>query len=182
MARGSGKFTRRAGNSLAAAMLTLALSHAAWAASFGAKDLQVLGRAIAFMQPSPAPDAIIAIAYVAGNAESKRDADAIAALIGGGLPTGHGTLRPRVVDIGGLSGGGFAVVIAALGANGPQLSAAAKASRALCVTTETDAVRDGVCAMAITTEPRVEIVVNHAAVVAAGIDFAAAFRMMIREM
>ena len=182
MARGSGELIRRASKSLAAAVLILTVSRAAWAASFAAKDLQVLGRAIAFMQPPPAPDAGIAIAYLPGNADSKRDADAIAALIGSGLPAGHATLRPRVVDIAGVGAGGFSVVIAAAGANGPQLNAAAKAAKALCVTTETDAVRDGFCAMAITSEPRVEIIVNHAAAAAAGIDFAAAFRMMIREM
>jgi hypothetical protein len=165
-----------------AVVLIVALTHAARAASFAAKDLQVLGRAIAFMQPPPPPDAVVAIAFMAGNADSKRDAEAIAALIGSGLAAGHATLRPRVVDIAGLSAGGFSVVIAAAGANGAQLSAAAKAAKALCVTTEADAVRDGVCAMAITSEPRVEIIVNHAAAAAAGIDFAAAFRMMIREM
>lgn len=185
MARGSGKLTRRRGKPLAAAMaavLILALSHAARAASFAARDLQVLGRAIAFMQPPPPPDAVIAIAFIAGNADSKRDADAIAALIGSGLATGHTMLRPRVVDVAGLGAGGFSVVIAAAGANGPQLNAAAKAAKALCVTTDADAVRDGFCAMAITSEPRVEITVNHTAAAAAGIDFAAAFRMMIREM
>ena len=36
--------------------------------------------------------------------------------------------------------------------------------------------------MAISTDPRVEIVVNHAVAVASGVDFVAAFRMMIREI
>lgn len=163
-------------------VVTWALPDHVWAVSFAAKDLQVLGRAIAFMQPPPPSDAIIAIAYVGGNVDSRRDADAIAALIGSGLQVGRMVLRPRVVDIDGLNGGGFQVVIAAAGANGPRLNAAARAARALCVTTEIDAVRGGFCAMAITSEPRVEIIVNHAVAAAAGIDFPAAFRMMIREL
>jgi hypothetical protein len=36
--------------------------------------------------------------------------------------------------------------------------------------------------MGITTRPRVEIVLNHAAAAAADITFVAAFRMMIREI
>ena len=152
------------------------------AASFAAKDLQVLGRAIAFMQPPPSPDAIIAIAYVAGNAASRQDAEAIAALIGDGIHAGRAILRPRIVDINGLEAGGFQVVIAADGANGARLRGAARSARALCVTTDIEAVRAGFCAMAITSEPRVEIIVNHAVSAAAGIDFAAAFRMMIQEM
>ena len=190
MARGNGEFsggefTGRAVGLLVAAVvtiLTLVCPAPVRAASFAAKDLEVLGRAIAFMQPPLAPDAIVAIAYVAGSADSRRDAEAIAALIGGGLRAGHTVLRPRIVDIGGLEVGGFQVVIAAAGANGAQLNTAARAAHALCVTTDVDAVRGGFCAMAITTEPRVEIIVNHAVAAAAGIEFAAAFRMMIQEM
>lgn len=164
------------------AVMTWVLPSQVWGASFAATDLQVVGRAIAFMLPPPAPDAIIAIAYVAGNAASRQDADAIADLISGGLRAGRTTLRPRVIDINGLEAGGFQVVIAAAGANGPRLNAAARAARALCVTTDIEAVRSGFCAMAITSEPRVEITVNHAVAAAAGIEFVAAFRMMIQEL
>jgi hypothetical protein len=119
---------------------------------------------------------------MSGNAASRADAEAIAAQIGAGLQAGRAVLRPRVIDIDHLNMGGFQIVIAAAGANGPLLSAAARAARALCVTTEIEAVRAGLCAMAISSEPRVEIVVNHAVSAAAGIEFAPAFRMMIREM
>ena len=163
----------------AMAALAWGMASHAHAASFTPKDLQVLGRAIAFMVPPPGPDTFLAIAYAPGNAASRQDAEAIAALIGGGLTAGRTVLRPRLVDTNGLAAGGFAVVIAAAGANGPPLNAAARGARALCVTTEIEPVRAGLCTMAITSEPRVEIVVNHAA---SGVEFAAAFRMMIREM
>jgi hypothetical protein len=152
------------------------------AASFAAADLQVLGRAIAFMQPPPASDAVIAIAYAPGSVDSKRDADAIAALIGDGLKAGRAVLRAKVVDINALDAGGFRVVIAAAGANGARLNAAARTMRALCVTTDVEAVRSGLCAMAITSEPRVQIIVNHAVSAAEGVEFVAAFRMMIQEL
>lgn len=146
------------------------------------RDLRVLGRAAAFMLPPPAPDSVLAIAYVAGNAASRQDAEAIAALIGPGLRAGQLTLRPRLIEVGGLEAGGFQIVIAAAGANGPRLGAAARSARALCVTTEAEAVRTGHCALAISTEPRVEIILNHAVASATGVTFAAAFRMMIREL
>jgi hypothetical protein len=165
-----------------ATLLALALPRQVHAASFEAKDLQVLGRAVVFMLPPPPTEAIVAIAYVAGNAESKRDAEAIAALIGSGLQAGRTVLRPRIVDINGLEAGGFQVVIPSLGANGPRVNAAARAAHALCATADIDAVRAGDCTMAITTEPRVKITVNHEVSAAAGIDFATAFRMMIQEM
>jgi hypothetical protein len=151
-------------------------------ASLSVKDLLVLGRAIAFMQPVPGPDAVIAVAYAPGDPASRQDADAIMALIGGGLSVGQSVLKARLIDSTNSDRAGFQIVIAAVGANGPRLSVAARAARALCVTSETEAVRAGVCAMAIRSEPRVEILVNHAASSASGIEFAAAFRMMIQEI
>ncbi len=185
MARADSEFSGSAITWLATGLLAILFWTASvpvWGASFAPKDLRVLSRAIAFMQPPPAPDAIIAIVWQAGNADSKRDADAIAALIGEGLPVGHTLMRPKIIDSNSLDGAVFQVVIAAEGANGPRLSAAARAAKALCVTSDIEAVRTGLCTMAIVTEPRVQIIVNHAATVAAGIEFATAFRLMIQEM
>jgi hypothetical protein len=185
VAPGRCEFSRRAAGLLvagAATVLACGLPYPTRAASFAAGDLRVLSRAIAFMQPPLGPDAVVAIAYVAGNAESRRDADAIATLIDAEPRAGNTVLRPRVIDVNGLTAGGFHVVIAAAGANGPLLGAAARAAHALCVTTDVEAVRAGNCAMAITSEPRVKIMVNHQAAAAAGIEFATAFRMMIQEM
>lgn len=185
MAHGRSKQTVRGVRFLAAGVVTvlaLTVPSAPQAASVTANDLRTLGRAIAFMQPPPAPDAVIAIVYVPGNAASRQDAEAIAALIGGGLQAGRAVPRAKVIDINNLGTAGFQVVIAAAGANGPQLNAVTRAARALCVTTEIEAVRAGLRAMAITSEPRVEILVNHAISAAAGSNFATAFRMMIREM
>ena len=77
MARGDNELTRRAAGFWAVGVIATLLCLtplAAQGASFTAKDLQVLGRAIAFMQPPPAQDAVIAIAYVAGNLASRQDA------------------------------------------------------------------------------------------------------------
>jgi hypothetical protein len=45
-----------------------------------------------------------------------------------------------------------------------------------------DALRAGKCVMAVRSDPKVEITVSHAAIDAAGIGLASAFRMMIREL
>lgn len=185
MMRGTSGLLRRARLSLVAGTLASAglfwPSHAL-AASFAAKDLQVLGRAVAFLSPPLPAESVLAIAYVASNPASRQDAEAIAALIGPELRAGAAILRPKLVEAGNLEAGGFRVMIAAAGANSAQLGAAARKAGALCITTDVEAVRAGFCAMAITSEPRVEIVVNHAVSSAAGIAFVAAFRMMIREL
>jgi hypothetical protein len=158
------------------------LPQAAGAASLSVKDLLVLGRAVAFMQPPPGPDAFVGVVYSPGNAASRQDAEAILVTLGAGLHAGKAILRPKLVDIAAVAAGGFQVVIAAAGSTGPELTAAVRQSRTLCVTTDIEAVKAALCTMAIMSEPRVEIVVNHAVSAAAGIEFAAAFRMMIREM
>jgi len=163
-----------------AAFALLASAPAACAQSFPADDLRVLTRVLGFVQPHVV--GTVAIAYVAGNSASRADAEAIARLIGDGITVGSATLPPKVVEIGAVATAGAAVVIPAAGANGRELGDAARAAHALCVTTDTAAVLAGQCTVAIRREPRVEIIVNHAAAAAAGIEFATAFRMMIREI
>jgi len=151
------------------------------AASLSPQELQVIGRAIAFMQPPPA-GGIDAVVYAEGNPASRQDADTILSEIGSGLQVGNLLLPAREVEAGALAQGGFAIAIAAAGANGPSLAAAARAAHILCVTAELSAVETGTCTMGISTRPRVEIVLNHVAAAASNVTFAAAFRMMIHEM
>lgn len=151
------------------------------AATLSPQELLIVGHAVGFMQPPPTAGTV-AVVYATGDAASRQDADAIAAEIGTGLQAGSAVLAPKVVDAAALAKGGFAVAIAASGANGPALGAAVRAARILCVTADLAAVGDGFCTMGITAKPRVTIVLNHAAAEAADISFVAAFRMMIREM
>ena len=171
---------RQGGTALALAIGLLAPAPAA-AASLSAAELQTIGRAIAFLQPPPTAGAV-AVVYSPADPASRHDADAIAAALGSGLGVGGARLPARVVGPDALAGGGFVVALAAAGANGPALGAAVRAAHILCVTAELKAVQDGFCTMAITTDGRVQIVLNHAAAAESGVSFVAAFRMMIREM
>lgn len=180
--RASRQYTGCVRSAVIAGMLVFAVTHAAHAASMTAKDLQVLGRAIAFLLPPPGTGATVAIAYVGGNSASRSDAEAIAALIGDGLHAGNAILHPKLVEVGALATTECAAVIAASGSNGAGLSAASRSAHTLCVTTELAAVEAGLCAMGIKSDPHVEILINHAAVSASGIEFATAFRMIIREI
>jgi hypothetical protein len=167
-----------------AALAGLAALWGAWpaaAASLSPQELQVLGGAIAFMQPPPSGGAV-AVVYAADNPASRQDADAIAAEIGSGIKAGGTLLAARVVDATALAEGGFAVVIAASGTDGASLGTAVRAARVLCVTADLAAVQAGFCTMAISTDLRVQIVLNHATAAASAIGFAAAFRMMIHEI
>jgi len=159
----------------------LVVAQPAAAASLSARDLQVLDRAIAFLQPRPSGGSV-AVVFAHGDAASRQDAEAIVALLGDGLRSGGSLLRPVLRDSDSLGAGGFSVLVAAAGANGEALLAASRANHALCVTADLAVVQAGLCTMAISSQPTVELVISHAAAAAAGIEFAAAFRLMVREI
>jgi hypothetical protein len=172
--------SRRICRVLPALAVVLAMAHPGAAASLTARDVQLLGQALAFLQPPPT-GGNIAVVFAHDDAASRQDAEAILALLGDGLRSGGALLRPMLRDSTSLGAGGFTVLIAAEGANGEALLAASRANHALCVTGDLAAVQAGLCTMAIRSQPRVEAMISHAAAATAGIEFIAAFRLMVRE-
>jgi hypothetical protein len=162
--------------------LLASLPRDACAASMSSKDLKVLGSALGFLQPATTGPQTLAIAYVPDDEASRRDAEEIAVLMGAGLRAGRAVFQPKLLDTASLGVGGYAAILAAAGADGERVMAASRAARVLCATASFAAVQAGRCVMAVRAEPRVQILVNHAAAVATGVDFAPAFLMMIREI
>jgi hypothetical protein len=163
-------------------LLVAAQPRAATAASLSPQEVQVLGKALAFVQPLPGGAATIAVVYASGNAGSRADAEQIAAEIGDGVQVGNIVLKPQVIDIAALATIEPAVIVAAADANGEAVMRASRARRALCVTGDMTAVRSGSCIMTIRSSPRVEIILNAEAARAAGVGFPIAFHMMVREL
>jgi hypothetical protein len=166
----------------AAYALTAVLSHPGWAASLSAQDLQVLGNALAFVQPRPTGESLLAIVYDGRDSLSRQDAEAILTIIGKSLTASGAVFTPRLVDIDELAAATFSLVIVAMGANSEAVARAVSAHHALCVTADQAAVQQGVCTMAIRTTGRVEITLNYRVAQAAGVGFGTAFRMMVREL
>lgn len=157
---------------------TVLAQPAAFAASMTGRDAQVLMRALSFFSPPRGPAACVAVAFAPGDSGSRADAEAMVALFAG-LP---GAPCARTFPTDGLHGTeGSAAIIAAQGAPVDDVMAAARTQHIPCVTTGLALVEAGRCTMWVHADPRVEIVVNHASLVSAGISLAAAFRMMIRE-
>lgn len=159
----------------------LSVQTSALAASLSPKDMDVIARALTFLQP-PLSAAFVAIVYTSTDPASRRDAEEIAGMLSGGLKVGPTVLMPRVLASQAIGAGGFALMIAATGASGPEIKEFSRTARIMCVTADMAAVQAGLCTMAVKSLPRVEIVVNHAAASASGTAFAAAFRMMIKEI
>jgi hypothetical protein len=152
------------------------------AASLPPLELQILAKALVFLQPPLSGEAVVAIVYAAGNPDSRRDADALAAEFGSSFRVGEATLTPMVVASNALAASRFNLVISAAGASSERVIEAARAQHALCVTADLAAVRAGTCTMAIQSFGRVEIYINREATNGAGLTFATAFRIMVHEL
>lgn len=167
------------GAAVAAAAATLMLAGAAEAA--GERDLQVIGRALSFVEGGPSGSVVLAIVYSDDAPGSKEEADATAAAIGGGLAAGEVTLTAQVVPVSALasaSGAAAVFVPAGMAAHYDAIKASGKIS----FSTDRACVTAGGCVVAIQSAPKVEIVVNRAAAAAASVSFESAFQMMINEI
>ncbi len=150
------------------------------AASLQAEELQILGKALTFLEPPLTAPSVVAIVYSPGNLDSRRDAEGLAGYLNK-MQLGGVSVTTRVVGAEALDTSDFQLIITADGVDGERVIAAANAHHVLCVTADVDAVRTGHCTMAIRSSRKVEIFVNRDAVRQSGIGFATAFRMMVHE-
>lgn len=154
----------------------------AGAASLSRRDVQIVAKAVGFLDPVPS-GRVIAVLYARGQAASKSDAEAIVGLFGGGISSGGGTITAKAIEAGSLGdGSGYIAIIFAVDAGPAAEPAAARRQKLLTITTVDDLVRSGQAVMAVHSQPRVEIIVNRAAAQAAGIEFTAAFGMLVHEI
>jgi hypothetical protein len=162
------------------AVLLVGVVQPARALPLSAKDVQIIAKAMGFLDPAPA-GGMGAVVYT--DAATESDADAIVANFGAGLASSGGTITAKAVDVAGLGdGSGYVGIILASGVSTPAANAAAKAHKIPCITADTALVQSGGCTMAVQSDPKVSITVNHAAAQAAGISFASAFAMLIHEI
>jgi hypothetical protein len=150
------------------------------AAPLSAKDVQIIAKALGFLDPAPAGGTV---AVVYSDTVSKADADGVLASFGGGLASAGGTITAKAVDAASLgNGSGYIAIILADGVTSDAANAVAKAHRIPCITANLALVQAGGCIMSVQSDPKVSITVNHAAAQAAGIGFASAFAMLIHEI
>ncbi|WP_417488622.1 hypothetical protein [Maricaulis sp.] len=161
---------------LAGALLTAPV-----AAETTQRDLEVIGRALGFVDGASGTTRVVAIVYDAG---SEAEAQALASSMGSGLSAGRVTLTPRLVaasDTASLAGADAAVLLGSA-AGDAGVFAATSANGVMSVSTDMSCVQSGKCVMGVQSAPAVRIVVNGAAATASSVSFAAAFAMMVEEI
>jgi hypothetical protein len=150
-------------------------------ASLSGRDVQIIAKALGFLEPAP-HGGTVAVVFASASAASRADAQGIVALFGGGIASAGGTVTAKAVPADAVGdGSGYVAVILAAGAAGGG-PGAQQPHGLLSITGADELVRSGKCVMAVHSQPRVEIIVNRAAAHAAGIDFTAAFGMLVHEI
>ena len=142
-----------------------------------------MGHVLHFQERPPAGAITIAIVYNTTDPRSQTESKALMALLGSGLAVGDLILQPRLVEQAQLATtSGYDAVFATIGVDDAVLAVSLKHHQLPCMTRHLEQVEHGACIVAISSEPRVSIVVNEANAASAGVRFPTAFRMMVREI
>lgn len=144
------------------------------------KDIQVAARALTFLENGPAGSTVIGIVFDPAKPGSVAEKNAIMVALGGGYSAGAVTLTGKAMEAGGI--GGVKVIFVTHGVSYSAVGAEAKAKHIIAIGSDPACVQSGSCAVGISTDPTVQIVVNHSAAEAVGATFKPAFRMMIHEI
>lgn len=160
--------------------MTLVLAPLSAAHADAAKDVQVAGRALTFLENGPTGKAVLGVVFDPSKPASVAEKNAAMAAIGGGMSAGALTLTAKPVEASAVSGvSGVAALYVTTGVN---VGAAAKAKKIITIGSDASCAASGACVMSVSADPKVEIIVNRSAAAAVGAVFKSAFRMMIREV
>jgi hypothetical protein len=149
-----------------------------------AGDLQIMGRALGFLDKPMSGEVTVGIVYAPDIPQSAREAEELQRMLAGGLRVGNVLLKPVPVALDHLAQSNVAVLFltSGLGELAKPVGIASIKRRLPCVTTDLPQVQNGRCAVGVSSEPTVEILVNRAAALASGTTFSTLFRMMISEI
>jgi len=153
------------------------------ASADGAREVQVAGRTLTFLDNGPTGKVIFAVVFDSSKAASVAEKDEVMAALGSGMSVGSATVVGKAVDVAALpSAGDAGAFYLTHGVNYAVAGAFAKSKKILSISSDMACVESGACVMGVAASPKVEIVVNTATANAVGAHFKAAFKMMIKEI
>lgn len=163
-----------------AGVLALANLPPCAASASPAKTIQVAGRLLTFLESGPTGRTVIGVLFDPAKPGSVAEKNAIMTAIGGGYSAGPVTIVGRAVEADAI--GDVKVLFVTRGVNFAAVGPEARSRRILTIGSDPACVQSGACAIGISTDPTVQIVVNRKAAAAVGASFRAPFRMMIQEI
>lgn len=147
------------------------------------QDLQIAARVLTFQKTRPRGQVRLAVVYNPEIAASRQAADALVRAASPSLKIDDLDVVPVLVSQSKLASvQAVAGVMSVAGVDDQVLDTALARLRVPCLSTDITQVRSGACTVAISSEPRVSIIVNSHNAEARGVRFATAFLMMVREI
>jgi len=163
------------------AMLTLVTLAPAYA-DVTEKDIQVLGRAIGFIENGQTWTVSVPVAYPDRDAASQATADPHAELIGTGRSAGKLTMNAASTAMGALSSADIILVPNGQSSLYDAVKAATSSGKGISASADKACAAAGACVISVASDPKVEIFMSSSASAAANVSFGSAFRMMIKEL
>lgn len=148
------------------------------------QDMQIMARALSFMTKPLSGGVRVGVVYAPDDKRSVLELESVQRILGGGLRIGSVTLWAVPVRLDQVAGAqvGLLFLTGGLGAQARSVAAASRARRIPCVTTDLTQVRNGLCAVGIRSQPKIEILVNRAVATAEGVEFSTVFSLMVTEL
>ena len=147
-------------------------------------DVLVAARALSFLQNPPAGEIRVGIVYSPGDPRSVEEAEQLQRILAGGLKVGNLTMTPLKVTLDELASTNVQLLwlTAGIDRDGERVADATKVKQIPCITVDLAAVHNGACVMGVSSQPRVEIIVNRAAAAKSNMSFATVFRLLVTEI
>lgn len=147
------------------------------------QDMQILGRVLGIQAGTPSGSLVIAVLFNPASVASRSEAEAITALLEGGLAVGALTMKPVLVDQTRLADvSGFDAVFETTGLDDRAMPSLLAHRKVLCVTRHLEQVARGSCMVSVASDPSISVSISVANAAAASIEFATALRLMVREV
>ena len=153
-------------------------------AQFSARDGQILGRTLGYVGDGMTGVVTLGIVFLPGDPSSQQEAALVQGVIGEGLVAGHVRLEARLVPVDQLavvSGVNALYVTPDLAGSMSAVAGTALRLHVPTVSIDMACVQSGRCVVGFSSQPTVQIVIDHAAAERAGVHFLQAFRMLVRE-
>lgn len=165
---------------IAVGFLALAALSPAAASADPAKNILAAARVLTFLENGPTGRTEIGIVFDPAKPASVAEKNAIMAALGGGYVVGGLSVVGKPMEA--ADAGRAKVLFLTRGVNYAAVGAEARARHVIAMGSDPACVQSGACAVGVSTDPSVQIVVNRKAAAAMGASFRAAFRMMIQEI
>lgn len=170
-------------NFLGALIAMISLPASVSFAQTGTDTIQVAVRAISFLKPPLSGSVTAAIVYEPGNADSEREARAIERSLAATRQNGPVALKIKRVSSASLEQlSGTRVAFVTRGTNYRQVAAAAAARSILTISFDRSCASAGHCVLAVSSRPKVQIIVSKPAATAARLRFNSSFLMLVKEI